>query len=160
MKRILIVKRISIFSFSVIVISFFYTSTMLSAPAAVSTSDGVYTADQAGRGDALYRQQCASCHGADLGGKEPTPPLAGDDFMTNWVGQTLDALFDRIQVSMPADHPNSLTRPQTADVLAYILNANKFAPGKSDLPVDADALKQIHIDKPPVPAPSAPPAKN
>src|ERR1700677_4631375 len=35
---------------------------------AASVWDGVYTAEQADRGKALYGKQCASCHGAGLDG--------------------------------------------------------------------------------------------
>ena len=118
-----------------------------------STSDGVYTASQAQQSLPIYHQQCASCHGEDLEGSGQTPPLVGDDFIQNWQGLTLDALFDKIQVQMPADHPGTLSREQAAGILAYILSANKYPVGKTELPTDAAALKQIHIDKPPAAAP-------
>ena len=35
-----------------------------------SVWDGVYTEEQAGRGQALYAKECASCHGASLSGGE------------------------------------------------------------------------------------------
>ncbi|HEX7501494.1 MAG TPA: c-type cytochrome, partial [Polyangia bacterium] len=39
--------------------------------------DGGFTAAQADRGRAAYRESCAQCHGQDLAGGEGTPPLAG-----------------------------------------------------------------------------------
>jgi S-disulfanyl-L-cysteine oxidoreductase SoxD len=49
---------------------------------------------------------------------------------------------------MPADHPGSLTRPEAADLLAYILSFNKFPAGKTELPSDEDSLKKIMLPKP------------
>jgi hypothetical protein len=49
---------------------------------------------------------------------------------------------------MPQDKPGSLSRPQTADIVAYILNFNKAPAGKIDLPGDTDLLKAIKIVPP------------
>ncbi len=38
-----------------------------------STAGGIYTADQAHRGEALYKAQCTSCHGDALDGTGPYP---------------------------------------------------------------------------------------
>jgi mono/diheme cytochrome c family protein len=112
-----------------------------------STRDGVYTVAQAARGQASYKTACASCHGETLEGSgAQTPPLAGQDFTMNWNGQPLGELFERIQTSMPADHPGTLSRAVNADIVAYILKANKLPAGKKELPVDADALKQIQFE--------------
>jgi mono/diheme cytochrome c family protein len=112
-----------------------------------STRDGVYTEAQARRGQASYKKSCESCHGEDLMGSRPvTPPLAGPDFTATWAGQTVDDLFERIQSSMPADNPGKLSRPENADILAYLLQANKLPAGKAELASTADALKQIQFE--------------
>ena len=54
-----------------------------------STWDGVYTEDQAARGQTAYRQNCGRCHGADLSGTFEVPPLVGR-FATYWSGSTVD----------------------------------------------------------------------
>lgn len=131
------------------------SSTTLHAQTTSSTSDGVYTPAQSQRGNPVYQKACASCHGDDLEGNGQAPALVGDDFLANWQGQSLGDLFDKIQTTMPADNPGSLTLPQSADILAFILSFNKFPAGKTELPTDADALKHIRIDKPPV-APATP----
>lgn len=123
-----------------------------SSPSASLASAGVYSAAQASRGDKLYRAQCSSCHSDDLQGTGMTPPVSGDAFLSNWTGQPLVKLFDKIQASMPADHPGSLTRAQTSDILAFLLSSNNFPAGKTELPSDPDALKRILLD--------AAPAKN
>ena len=118
----------------------------LQPQAAASVWVGAYTEEQAGRGDTLYRQSCASCHGDRLQGKHPTPALAGDSFKGNWNGETLDDLFEKIQTTMPADKPGQLSRQQNADVLAFILKSNEFPAGKDELPSDAEKLKQIRFE--------------
>jgi len=51
----------------------------VAAQATRSTNEGVYTADQAKKGEATYKEQCAACHGDNLEGSGPMPPLAGKD---------------------------------------------------------------------------------
>jgi mono/diheme cytochrome c family protein len=116
-----------------------------SAPAA---GDGIYSADQAHRGEEMYKKQCTACHGEALDGAGPYPPLAGDDFLTKYAGQPAVGLYDMIQKLMPATAPGTLTRPQAADLLAYILSFNKFPAGKTDLPNDEDSLKKLTLPKP------------
>jgi S-disulfanyl-L-cysteine oxidoreductase SoxD len=111
-----------------------------------SVWDGVYTEEQAKRGEPLYHQKCASCHGDKLTGGESAPPLAGGQFLSNWNGLTLDVLFERIRVTMPSDNPARVGRPPKADILAYILSMNRFPPGKTDLQYKAELLKEIMID--------------
>jgi cytochrome c2 len=103
----------------------------------------VYSAEQAGRGQAVYKDQCASCHGAALGGGN-APPLAGDAFIGIWGGPLSD-LVDKIQKTMPQNDPGKLTRQQSADVVAYMLQVSKFPAGRADLRADDAVLKQIAL---------------
>jgi mono/diheme cytochrome c family protein len=82
-----------------------------------SVWDGVYTEAQATSGLALYKQECASCHGMSLEGAGQFPPLSGDDFKANWNGQQLSDLFEKMRLSMPADHPGKLSGEQNAEIL-------------------------------------------
>jgi mono/diheme cytochrome c family protein len=116
------------------------------AQPAASVWDGVYTTPQAGRGKALYGDKCASCHGAALDGNGTAPPLAGKDFQANWNGQTADDLLEKIQTSMPADQPGSLSRAQNADILAFLFSSNGFPTGSTDLPADAALLQKIRFE--------------
>jgi S-disulfanyl-L-cysteine oxidoreductase SoxD len=113
---------------------------------AASVWDGVYSSVQASRGEKAYRENCASCHGVLLEGSGQMPPLSGSDFMSNWSGRTLGELFDKIQESMPADRPGKLSRAMNADMLAYILEINKFPAGAKELPPGTPALKTIQIE--------------
>ena len=58
-----------------------------------------------------------------------TPALAGDTFLAKWRNHSVDELFERIRVSMPADRPGTLSRQKNADILAYIFAANQV-PGR------------------------------
>jgi mono/diheme cytochrome c family protein len=111
--------------------------------------DGVYTDAQAGRGGALYQTACASCHGEKLQGKGQTPALTGPDFTMDWNGMTVGDLFDKLQTSMPADKPGSLSREQNASLIAYLLSANKFPSGTAELSSDVERLRQIRFEAAP-----------
>jgi S-disulfanyl-L-cysteine oxidoreductase SoxD len=113
---------------------------------AASVWDGVYSDAQASRGEKAYRENCASCHGVLLEGSGQMPPLSGSDFVANWRGRTLGSLFDKMQESMPADRPGKLSKAMNADILAYVLQANKFPAGAKDLPPGTSALNSIRID--------------
>ncbi len=117
------------------------------AQAASSTLNGVYSASQAERGDALYVEQCALCHGTALEGSGRTPALSGEEFTGYWTGRTLADLFDKIHATMPAHDRGRLTREQTADVLAFILSSNKFPSGEAELPAGEASLKTIRIGR-------------
>jgi len=105
--------------------------------------DGVYTDAQAARGETLYKDKCASCHGATLGGAI-APPLAGTDFNATWGGP-LSEIVNKIQNTMPANEPGTLTRQQSTEMAAYLLQAGKFPAGRAELPSDEAALKQITL---------------
>jgi cytochrome c len=108
-----------------------------------SVWSGVFTPDQAQRGEPLYQQYCLSCHGADLAGGEMAPGLAGGDFNSNWNDLSIGDLFERIRVSMPQDRPGSLSRQQNADVLAFMLLKGGFPAGQAELPSQKEALDQL-----------------
>jgi len=110
-----------------------------------SVWDGVYSSAQAKRGQAVYAKACASCHRDDLEGHGPTPSLAGAEFLDRWDGQTLDDLFEKMQATMPGDHPGSLSREDNGAILAFILRSNEMPPGEKDLPIDSDSLAKIRF---------------
>jgi S-disulfanyl-L-cysteine oxidoreductase SoxD len=111
-----------------------------------SVWDGVYTEEQAKRGEAVYGKECASCHGDLLTGGESAPPLTGGVFQANWNGLTLGDLSDRIRKTMPLSKPGRLTREQYADVLAFMLSINKFPAGKTELYRQSEMLKEIRFE--------------
>ena len=107
--------------------------------------DGVYTADQARRGAEAYAQACAECHGADLGGGDMAPGLAGVEFVYNWHGFSARDLFERLRVSMPPDRPNRVSRQDKADILAFMLEANGMPAGDAELASRAGPLGAIQF---------------
>jgi mono/diheme cytochrome c family protein len=112
------------------------------AQQARTVKDGVYTDAQAGRGQALYKTQCATCHGDALQGAQG-PPLKDDEFIRNWYKQPLLELVDKVKNTMPASSPGQLTRQQSADLIAYVLQVGDFPGGRAELGADEAALKQI-----------------
>jgi mono/diheme cytochrome c family protein len=112
---------------------------------AASVWDGVYSEEQARRGEVAYRQACVNCHGPELEGADMTPPLTGGAFTANWNDLSLGDLFERIRATMPLDKPGTLSRQQNADVLAFVLEANMWPAGTTELSRDLGALKQIRI---------------
>ncbi len=114
-------------------------------PAGKAAGDGVFTSDQSKRGEAIYNANCAMCHQPDLGGKEPVPELAGDKFMAHWLNKPVSELYTRVSTTMPQGKPGSLTHAQYIDVIAFVLDANGFPSGKTEIAPDSDALKTITI---------------
>lgn len=108
--------------------------------------DGVYTDEQARRGEPIYKKECAPCHGELLTGGESSPPLSGGAFLSNWNGLSVGDLFDRIRKTMPQTAPGRLTKQQNADVLAFMLSVNKFPAGKTELYKQSEMLKEIRFE--------------
>ena len=115
---------------------------------AKSINDGVYSDAQAKRGDVLYKEQCATCHGDNLEGSGPMPALAGKDFLASWQGKTVGDLFEKTHTTMPATAPGSLTPAQAADITAYMLAASKYKAGTAELESKVEALQAIKIEPP------------
>jgi mono/diheme cytochrome c family protein len=112
-------------------------------PTPRSTWDGVYTLSQAATGEALYQDKCYRCHDREGVGKEHASSLVDSVFGSEWDGLTVRQLFDRTRRSMPMDEPGSLSREDTAALLAYLFQLNGFPPGTSPLPDSSDRLDQI-----------------
>ncbi len=93
-----------------------------------TVAQGVYSAAQAARGQQVYQAQCAGCHGKAMEGGSG-PPLAGDGFRSNWSTRTVANLVDKIQKTMPFTLPGSLTRSQSIDLAAFVLQAGQFPTG-------------------------------
>ena len=105
--------------------------------------DGVYTEEQAQRGQDAYAAECVSCHQPDLAGDGFAPGLAGPEFASAWNDLSVGDLFDRIRQSMPPSNPGAVQPAAKVDIIAFILKANKIPAGSTELPKEAEALKQI-----------------
>ncbi len=113
--------------------------------AATSVMDGVYTAEQSTRGEALYRSACQSCHRPTLTGGVVIPSLVGEDFMSKWGRMSAGDLFEKIRTTMPPSASRRLTRDEYADVVAFMFNKNDFPAGDQELGTEFAELKDIQI---------------
>lgn len=100
-----------------------------------------YSEEQSARGGALYEKSCSFCHND----KSMAPPLLGDEFLTRWSNKTAGALFDKIQLTMPANEPGSITDQGSADLVAYVLKLNHLPAGPNELPKDPAKLGGIDL---------------
>jgi S-disulfanyl-L-cysteine oxidoreductase SoxD len=119
------------------------------AAATRSVWDGVYTRQQANRGQATYQEICLKCHAENLSGGEGGPALAGEEFLGHWNGKSVGDLSGVISKTMPSDSPGSLSSREYSDILAYILSVNEFPTGPKELDRDVRALNEIRIEKKP-----------
>ncbi len=105
------------------------------------------------RGVAVYRQNCAACHGVSLNGAGG-PSLLVAGFEVRYP--SADSLFDQIQTTMPQTAPGSLTDEQYWDLTAFILQRRGV-----DYPGELGPENAAEIVLPPspelTPPPSAPP---
>jgi mono/diheme cytochrome c family protein len=125
-------------------VAIFYASAGAQAPKSVW--DGAYTEEQSKRGAASYTAECSECHSPELMGDGFAPALAGTDFLNAWNGLSLGDLFERIRVSMPPGKETAVPAETKADIVAYILQANKFPAGKTEIVAQTDALKGIKFE--------------
>ena len=108
-------------------------------PAATkSILEGVYTEEQARRGEKITNDVCSNCHMEDW--------FTGS-LLASWAGATVEMLYELISTTMPEDRPASLERQQYADVLAYIFELNGVPTGQEELSADKEALRAILIEK-------------
>jgi mono/diheme cytochrome c family protein len=119
------------------------------AQAPKSVLDGVYTEAQSKRGDKVYADNCATCHGPKLEGTDTGgPTLVGKDFVNGWKDMSAGALLSKISMDMPSNAPGTLTPAQYADVMSFVLSVNKYPAGQTELPTDAAALKAVKMAEP------------
>ena len=114
-----------------------------------STQTGVYTTEQATRGQDLYAGMCQSCH----------TPISHSDaaFQKTWTGRPLWDLAFFIREMMPKNDPGSLTAVEVSDIVAYLLRLNRMPSGRHELPADSAALKVIRTETTPsAPEPARP----
>ena len=130
------------FNRALLAVSLVLSGTIASAMQATTTrsvNEGVYTADQAARGEQVYKNNCSSCH--------YQTEFTGDDFVKRWADKPLFELFDLVSDSMPEDRPGSLPIQQYADTISYFLRLNNFPTGATELEGSPDAMRDILMEK-------------
>jgi mono/diheme cytochrome c family protein len=118
----------------------------VAADMAPSTAEGVFTEEQATRGERIYDNTCAACHGGNMRGTPGAPGIIGIRFEIKWTNKPASELFGFIQDTMPKGNEGSLTSEEYADVLAHILATSGYPPHpERRLPNERAALEQIMI---------------
>ena len=97
-----------------------------------AAAPGLFTAAQAATGRDAYQARCASCHLADLGGRNEASPLAGSSFMSVWRARSTKELYDYIRTSMPPGGA-TLGADEYLSITAFILQANGAPAGAAAL---------------------------
>ena len=114
----------------------------VSAQQTKSQWDGVYTQDQAKRGEGFYAQDARPATDR-IWPAATAPGLTGGEFSSNWNDLSLGELFERMRISMPQNAPGSLSRQQNADILAFVLFKSNFPAGATELPTQTEMLNGI-----------------
>jgi mono/diheme cytochrome c family protein len=105
-----------------------------------------FTSDQAERGHLAYAHNCLDCHGSNLdNGEFGGPPLKGASFGRHWTGGSVAALFSFMRTKMPPDRPGQLNEETYADITAFILAENGYAPGNKELSADTNAQQAMSL---------------
>jgi S-disulfanyl-L-cysteine oxidoreductase SoxD len=107
----------------------------------VTIWDGVFTSEQASRGERTAWTVCFACH-SEAEWRSPLLLDAG-------AGERLGDLYSTISQSMPLDAPGALSASEYADVVAYILVLQGAPPGSRELPVDLREMDRIRVVPPP-----------
>ena len=121
----------------------------------VPASRGVYTTEQAARGQDANERYCFRCHKRDLTGSfgddanenNKFPSLIGGRFIFHWENGPISRLFSKMQIEMPPVYSDVLPDEMKIDVLAYILQKNGFPSGPSELRNDRALLDSIVLTR-------------
>ncbi|MFT4813787.1 MAG: alcohol dehydrogenase (cytochrome c) [Paracoccaceae bacterium] len=120
----------------------------LAAIAAEAPASSTFTQAQYERGETVYQQECALCHGQNLDDGVANT-LRGQTFRKTWsrLGVTVADLYNRIANTMPPGQLGELSESENVDVLAYILGSNNVLQGTQELNVEYDYLSAIQISR-------------
>jgi hypothetical protein len=80
-----------------------------------------------------------------MAGIGPAPPLAGGAFLAKWSTLTVSDLFERVRTTMPQNAPHSLGDSAYTDITAFILRANNFPTGETELSADSERLRAMPL---------------
>jgi len=121
-------------------------------PTAKTVWDGVYSEDQAARGQHQYTTHCANCHREDLSGYGGL--LLGSRFMEKFREASLHLLFDKTRTTMPRGAAGSLSDEAYVDIVSYLLKMNEFPAGSEELQTAQLANVQVVSKTGPEPVPN------
>jgi alcohol dehydrogenase (cytochrome c) len=98
-----------------------------------------FTELQARRGQTVYAESCALCHGPHLNDGQFGPPVKGPAFKARWHDQLPEALWASIIKRMPPASPGSLDSRAYTDVAAFLLRENGEPAGTAELAAPSGA---------------------
>jgi cytochrome c len=114
-----------------------------------STSSGVFSNEQAKRGETAYNANCVTCHGAELRSTDrEIPHLSDKSFKFGWIGKTIAEKFEYVRDKMPPKEEHSLSDQVYLDIVTYILKFNNVPAGDRELKPDLEILKKITVAAP------------
>jgi S-disulfanyl-L-cysteine oxidoreductase SoxD len=107
-----------------------------------------FTEAQVQRGKSIYQKNCQDCHGSTLdNGEFGGAPLKGSYFRQHWGAGDVSALFGYVNTLMPPDRPGQLSPQSYADLTAFLLSNNGYAPGAEELTPDAGSQRTMTLKK-------------
>lgn len=109
-----------------------------------AAAPALYTAQQATAGQAVFTQECAACHNADLSGSVG-PALVGADFAAAADKLTIGKIFSFLSTQMPDGNGGSLTHTQYEDAMAFILSKNGYPAGAAKLDYTAATSSTVPL---------------
>jgi len=142
--------RFSVWTVTCLLVALFLTAheTFVSTQGNQTVWDGIYTAEQAERGERVYQDECTFCHLDDLQGDSFATPLIEDAFTTRWNGSNIADFMTVIQITMPADRPATLSNEAVAEVVAFLLQMNEYPAGDQELDADFSTHKDTLFTNP------------
>jgi mono/diheme cytochrome c family protein len=119
----------------------------------ISVWTGVYSEEQAARGQSVFLSVCGRCHGPrGNGAGDPemvaAPAVARGPFLRKWDGQTVATLLNYVRATMPTDNPKSLSDQQYLDAITYMFALSNMPKGDKELQLDDSVLAGVEITQP------------
>ena len=104
-----------------------------------------FTGEQARKGQTLFYEDCAECHGGALEGKFG-PALSGGEGNLQWA--TVSYVWQYMTAHMPAGNAGGLTREQYVDIMAFLLERHGALPSAKPLTVNAALESKAYLGPP------------
>lgn len=96
-----------------------------------------YHAAQAARGKDVFENTCGACHQRE--------EFIGQAFVESWNDRRVWDFFSLVRGTMPLDNPGGLKPGEYVDLVAYLLEQNRAAPGPDSLKADTASMRGTKI---------------